>query len=154
MLLYLEKREAFYLVDIIKIVEEKKKLANSTNDKEHGDLLLLQSYAIILGYISAQNDTYFSNYRTDLKAVELEKKINKILNVDFEIIGIKFSSLESFLFYINNISDLIVISICNLLKEYFYIGYNFYKDWYNNHTIIDEFIGREKMYTLNLRNLI
>lgn len=154
MLLYLEKREAFYFVDIIKIVEEKKRLANITNDKEQKDFLLLESYAIILGYISAQNYTYFSNYRTDLKAVELEKKINKILNVEFKIIAVKFSSLESFLFYINNISNLVDISICNLLKENFFIGYNFYKNWYNNHTIIDEFIGREKMYTLNLRNLI
>ena len=94
-------------MDIIKIVEEKKKLANITNDKVQKDFLLLESYAIILGYISAQNDTYFSNYRTDLKAVELEKKINKILNVEFKIIAVKFSSLESFLFYINNISNLV-----------------------------------------------
>ena len=142
------------MVDIINIVEEKKNLANSSKDKEHRDLLLLQSYAIILGYISAQNDTYFSNYRTDLKAVELEKKINKILNVEFEIIGIKFTSLESFLFYLCNINNLVDEKLCNILKENFYIGYNFYKNWYDNHTIIDEIIGREKIYTLNLKNLI
>lgn len=142
------------MVDIIKIVEEKKYIASSCKDKEIRDLLLLQSYAIILGYISAQNDTYFSNYRTDLKAVELEKKINKILNVEFEIIGIKSSSLEGFLFYLRNINNLVDENLCNILKENFYIGYNFYKNWYDNHTIIDDIIGREKIYTLNIRNLI
>lgn len=142
------------MIDIVEIVEEKKNLAINTNNKKQRELLLLESYAIILGYISAQNDTYFSNYRTDLKAVELEKKINEILNVNFEIIGIKLSSLDSFLFYISNIEKLVDISTCNILKENFYIGYSFYKNWYNNRTIIDDIIGREKMYTLKLRNLI
>ena len=100
------------------------------------------------------NDTYFCNYRTDLKAVELEKKINKILNVDFEIIGSKFSLLDSFLFYISNIEKNVDIKLMNALKENFNTGYTFYKEWYNNHKIIDDILGIEKKYTLRLRNLI
>lgn len=142
------------MIDIIDIVEEKMNLVNISNDKDKKDILLLESYAIILGYISAQNDAYFCNYRTDLKAVELEKKINKILNVNFEIIGIKFSLLNSFLFYVSNIEKVIDRSICNLLKDNFYIGYNFYKDWHNNRTVIDDIIGTEKKYTFRLRDLI
>lgn len=142
------------MADILEIVEEKLNLAGQINDKEQKDFLLLESYAVILGYISAQNDTYFCNYRTDLKAVELEKKINKILNVDFEIIGIKFSLLDSFLFYISNIEKNVDIKLMNALKENFNTGYTFYKEWYNNHKIIDDILGIEKKYTLRLRNLI
>lgn len=142
------------MADILEIVEEKLNLAKHSNNKEQKDYLLLESYAIILGYISAQNDTYFCNYRTDLKAVELENKINKILKVNFEIIGIKFSSLESFLFYISNVEKIVDIKMSNALRENFNKGYEFYRNWYDNRKIIDDILGIEKKYTFRLRNLI
>lgn len=140
---------------MIKLIKSNLRLVKLTDDINKKNELLLQNYLMILGYLVSQNDHFFTPNYTDQKIIDLEQKIQKILNINYKIIGIKNNSKDSFDIFVNNYNNENNKKTIEILNKYFYLGYNYYINFYERHnSIVDYIIGTQKNLEMKLRNII
>ena len=142
---------------MIKSLKYKTKLIELSKDKEEIKKYSLEIYSILLGYFSRKKDRTFSFFDENDTLKELEKRILEIANIKyFKILGIKDNSKDSFNIFIKNITKEDNKELCELLKEYFNIGYNYYDYYRTKYSSIFDYtiLHKHERLEYKLKNFI
>lgn len=138
---------------MIELIEYNFRLAKVTEDLNEKRILLLENYLMILGYLVAQNDYYYFLNSNDVKLTELEEKIKKLLNTDYNILGRDKNSLESFKIFVN-LLDTQELFFKDKLSKDFLRGYNTYLSIKENKDPFDFILGTKQNFEFKLRRYI
>ena len=142
---------------MLKILKLKAKLIELSNERKEIEKYSLELYSILIGYFLNKKDSSFSFFNDDDVLKELEKRILDLAGIKyFKILGIKNNSKYSFNIFIENISKDDNKEICEILKKYFTLGYDYYDYYHNKYNSIFDYILTHKHERLEykLKNFI